>query len=164
MQIIPDIYPPQKRGPPFVQVQQAPQVVCQKKVIYTKRTVIDKHVVPQTKEICEARLVYQPKVIYEPYVVYKKRVVPEPKIVYSKRVVTDPKVVCQTRTIVDPIEIGQSILCQPKAQTIRIPEPQEFTCAPTGTAYINNPGCPPCLPLGKEVNPCPTERFDSYLK
>lgn len=149
----PDVCPPQKRGPQFVQVQQPPRVVCQKKVINTTRTVIDKHVVPQYKEICEPRLVYQPKVICEPFIVYKKRVVPEPKIVYYKRVVPDPKVVCQPRTIVEPKEICQTIVCQPKAQTIQIPEPREFMCAPTGTAFINNPGCPPvpCLPLGKTV-------------
>lgn len=53
----PAICPPQKCGPQFVKVQQPPRVVCQKKVIYTKRTVIDKHVVPQTREICEPKLV-----------------------------------------------------------------------------------------------------------
>lgn len=152
----PGICPPQKCGPSFVKVQQPPRLVCQKKVIYTKRTVIDRHVVPQTREICEPRLIYQPKVICEPCIVYKKRIVPEPKIVYYKRVVPDPKVVCQPRTIVEPREICQTLVCQPKAQVMQIPEPKEFVCAPTGTTYMNRPGCPPipCLPLGKPCDPC----------
>lgn len=152
----PGICPPQKCGPSFVKVQQPPRLVCQKKVVYTKRTVIDRHVVPQTREICEPRLIYQPKVICEPCIVYKKRIVPEPKIVYYKRVVPDPKVVCQPRTIVEPREICQTLVCQPKAQVMQIPEPKEFVCAPTGTTYMNRPGCPPipCLPLGKPCDPC----------
>lgn len=177
----PAICPPQQCGPTFVKVQQPPRVVCQKKVVYTNRTVIDKHVVPNTKEICEPKLIYQPRTICEPVVVYRKRIINEPKIVYVKRVVQDPQVrardflsrvklnvslflqvVCQTRCIVEPKEICQTIVCQPKPQTIQIPPPREFMCAPTGTAYMNRPGCPqvPCLPLGKQCNPCPPKEFN----
>lgn len=154
----PGVCPPQKCGPNFVKVQQPPQLVSQKQVIYTNRTVIDKHVVPQTREISVPRLIYQPKVICEPCVVFKKRVVPEPKIVYFKRIVNDSKVVCKPRIICEPREICQTILCQPKPQFMQIPSPQEFICAPTGTSYMNNTSCPtvPCLPLGQPCYPkCP---------
>ncbi|CAG9807473.1 unnamed protein product [Chironomus riparius] len=160
----PSICPPQTCGPQFVKVQQPPKLVCQKQVVYTKRTVIDKHVMPNTKEICEPRLIYQPKVICEPCIVYKKRVVPEPKIVYYKRIVPDPKVVCQPRTIVEPKEICQTMVCQPKPQVIQIPQPKEYMCAPTGTTFYNRPGCAPvpCLPLAKPCDPCAPKEFSCY--
>lgn len=76
------------------------------------------------------------------------------------------QVVCKQRIVVEPKEICQTIVCQPKPQTIQIPEPREFMCAPTGTAYMNRPGCPPVpvLPLGKPYNPCPPQQFNCWQK
>lgn len=149
----PGICPPQSCGPRFVKIQQPPRMVCQKKVIYTNRTIIDRHVIPETRTICEPKLVYTPKTICEPCIIYKKRIVQEPKIVYYKKIVSEPRVVCKSRQICEPKEICQTIMCQPKPQTIQIPPAKEFFCSPTGTAFINRPGCPPiqCLPLCKPV-------------
>lgn len=149
--------PPQKCGPQFVKIQQPPRMMCQKNVIYTKKTVIDKHVVPECKTICEPRLIYQEKTITEPCIIYKKRVIREPRIIYEKKVIQDPKIVCQARTIVEPKEICQNILCQPKPQTIQIPDPNEFICTPAGASFVNRQECPPipmCKPMQRKQFNC----------
>ena len=76
------------------------------------------------------------------------------------------QVVCQPRCIVEPKEICQTIVCQPKPQTIQIPAPREFICAPTGTTFVNRPGCPPVpvLPLGKPCYPYPPKDFNCWTQ
>lgn len=130
--------PSQICGPRYVQVQQPPRMVCQKKVIYCNRTVIDKHVIPQTKVITEPRLIYEPKTIIEPCIIYKKRVIQQPKIIYCKKIVPDPKVICKPRVISEPKEICQNIMCHPKPQMIQVPTPTEFVCSPSGATFFNS--------------------------
>lgn len=146
----PSICPPQKCGPQFVQVQQPPRLVCQKKVVYCNKTVLDKHVIPQTKVITEPKLIYEPKTICEPVVIYKKRTIQVPKVVYYKRIVPDPKVVIKPRVIAEPKEICETILCRPKPQMIQVPPPKDYFCTPQGTAYFNVPGECPQLPIESE--------------
>lgn len=117
-------------GPRFIQVQQPPQIVNAKKVIYCNRTVVDRHVVSGQKEICEPKLIYQSRTIREPCIVYRTRVIQEPRIVYCKKIVTEPRIVSKQRTIQEPKEICQAIMCQPKPQTIQIPAAKEFICSP----------------------------------
>jgi hypothetical protein len=143
----PSICPPQSCGPRFVQVQQPPRMVCQKKVVYCNKTVVDKFVVPETRCIMEPKLIYQPRQICEPHVIYKQRTIQEPKIIYCKKIVPDPKVVAKCRTVCEPKEICQTIMCRPKPQCIQIPPAKEFICSPADTTcYENKPGCLPKLP------------------
>lgn len=164
----PTVCPP-TYGPKFVCVQQPPQVVCKKKVVYCNRTVIDKHVVPQTKCITEPKLIYEPKTVWDPCVIYKKRTIQQPKVVYYKKIVPDPKVVCRTRIIQEPKEICETMVCRPKPQKVQVPPPKAYVCTTTGTKIESCPSgpcgpgdacllpygaCGPCDPSPSSCNPC----------
>ncbi|BFF91810.1 DBF4-type zinc finger-containing protein 2 homolog [Drosophila madeirensis] len=137
--------------PPFpkcITVQQPPRMICKKRVVFTEKIVPEPMVVNRCRQITIPKVVDATRVIKVPKLIWVSQMVREPRVIYYPSMIPDPYVVCYPKRVCEPREVCQSILCQPKPQTIDIPPPREYCCYPNGPInYKPSAACPPC-PIG----------------
>uniref|UniRef100_A0A1A9X280 IGFBP N-terminal domain-containing protein n=1 Tax=Glossina brevipalpis TaxID=37001 RepID=A0A1A9X280_9MUSC len=144
-QCAPRIAPPH---PKCITVQQPPRLICKKRVVFTEKVVPEPMVVNRCRQITIPKVVDTTRVIKVPKLTWVSQMVREPRVIYYPSMIPDPYVVCYPKRICEPREVCQSILCQPKPQTVDIPPPREYCCYPTGPInYKPSAACPPC-PMG----------------